>query len=31
VYSDELVAFARQNGKFVELVEKTFAEYVLEI
>ena len=31
VYSDELVAFARLNGKFVELVEKTFAEYVLEI
>jgi transcriptional repressor NF-X1 len=31
VYSDELVAFARHNGKFVELVEKTFAEYVLEI
>lgn len=30
VYSDELVAFARLNGKFVELVEKTFAEYVLE-
>ncbi len=28
VYSDELVAFARHNGKFVELVEKTFAEYV---
>ncbi len=31
VYSDELVAFARHNGKFVELVEKTFAEYVLQI
>ena len=31
VYSDELVAFARHNGKFVELVEKTFAEYVPEI
>ena len=30
VYSDELVAFARHNGKFVELVEKTFAEYVLD-
>lgn len=28
VYPDELVAFARHNGKFVELVEKTFAEYV---
>jgi transcriptional repressor NF-X1 len=28
VYSDELVTFARHNGKFVELVEKTFAEYV---
>jgi transcriptional repressor NF-X1 len=28
VYSDELVAFARHNGKFVELVEKTFTEYV---
>ena len=27
-YSDELVSFARHNGKFVELVEKTFAEYV---
>ena len=26
-YSDELVAFAKPNGKFVELVEKTFAEY----
>jgi hypothetical protein len=23
VYSDRLVAFARHNGKFVELVEKT--------
>jgi transcriptional repressor NF-X1 len=31
VYSDKLVAFARHNGKFVEHVEKTFAEYVLEI
>jgi len=31
VYSDELVAFARHNGKFVELVEKTFSEYVPEI
>lgn len=31
VYLDELVAFARHNGKFVELVEKTFAEYVVEI
>lgn len=31
VYSDELVTFTRHNGKFVELVEKTFAEYVLEI
>jgi len=28
VYSDELVVFARHNGKFVELVEKTFAEFV---
>jgi transcriptional repressor NF-X1 len=28
MYSDELVSFARHNGKFVELVEKTFAEYV---
>lgn len=28
VYSDELVAFARHNAKFVELVEKTFGEYV---
>lgn len=27
-YSDELLAFARHNGKFVELVEKTFAVYV---
>jgi len=27
-YSDDLLAFARHNGKFVELVEKTFAEYV---
>jgi transcriptional repressor NF-X1 len=26
VYSDELIAFARPNGKFVELVEKTLAE-----
>jgi transcriptional repressor NF-X1 len=31
VYSDELVAFARHNGKFIELAENTFAEYVLEI
>jgi hypothetical protein len=31
VYSDKLIAFARHNGKFVELVEKTFAEYVLKI
>ncbi|KAH9017094.1 hypothetical protein EDB83DRAFT_2438222 [Lactarius deliciosus] len=28
VYSDELVAFAKPNVKFVELVEKTFAEFV---
>ncbi|KAH9974790.1 hypothetical protein BGW80DRAFT_1302744 [Lactifluus volemus] len=28
VYSDELIAFARPNGKFVELVEKTLAEFV---
>ncbi|KAI9510184.1 hypothetical protein F5148DRAFT_1181382 [Russula earlei] len=28
VYSDELVAFARHNAKFVGLVEKTFAEFV---
>ena len=27
-YSDELVAFARGNAKFVTLVEKTLAEYV---
>lgn len=27
-YSDDLLAFVRHNGKFVELVEKTFAEYV---
>jgi hypothetical protein len=27
-YSDELLSFARHNGKFVELVEKTIAEYV---
>lgn len=30
LYSDELVAFSRHNGKFAELVEKTFDEYVLE-
>ena len=29
VYSDDLVTFAKPNIKFVELVEKTFAEYVL--
>jgi len=28
VYSDDLVAFSKPNLKFVELVEKTFAEYV---
>jgi len=28
VYADELVAFARHNAKFVELVEKTFADFV---
>ncbi|KAA1473096.1 hypothetical protein DENSPDRAFT_822377 [Dentipellis sp. KUC8613] len=28
VYSDELVAMARTNAKFVALVEKTFAEFV---
>ncbi|KAI0000621.1 hypothetical protein BJV74DRAFT_876894 [Russula compacta] len=28
VYPDELVTFARLNGKFVELVERTFAEFV---
>ncbi|KAI0305265.1 hypothetical protein B0F90DRAFT_1809057 [Multifurca ochricompacta] len=27
-YSDELLAFARLNGKFVELVEKAFSEFV---
>jgi transcriptional repressor NF-X1 len=29
VYSDDLVSFAKPNVKFVELVEKTFTEYVL--
>jgi len=28
VYSDDLVAFTKPNVKFVELVEKTFAEFV---
>ncbi|KAN0129710.1 hypothetical protein V8E53_012530 [Lactarius tabidus] len=28
VYSDDLVSFAKPNAKFVELVEKTFAEFV---
>jgi transcriptional repressor NF-X1 len=30
VYADEIVTFARHNGKFVELVEKAFAEYVFD-
>jgi hypothetical protein len=29
MYSDELVSFAKANLKFLGLVEKTFAEWVL--
>lgn len=28
VYNDELTTFAKSNAKFIQLVEKTFAEYV---
>jgi transcriptional repressor NF-X1 len=30
-YSDEVVAFAKEDSKFMSLVEKTFSEYVSRI